>query len=86
MTREEVIATLDPGEAAGYTVDALLHLLELAAWEMCSELSVGVPASRNAVGLAATIDRTVEALRKTHQIELEAMIAAAFEFVPRAKS
>lgn len=85
MTKEEVILQLDPAEAAGYTVDALLHLLELAAWEMCNLLSVGTPATMVMVNLAGTIDRTVELARKTHAVELEAISGAAFVFVPRGQ-
>lgn len=79
MTNAETNALLVPGEEAGYAVDALLHLLQMAAWEMC-QLSVGTPATKEQVALASTIDRTVELVRKTHQIEHDAISAAALAY------
>lgn len=83
MTREEVIASLEPGEAAAYAVDALLHMLEMAAWELCNNVTTGKPADRQTVELVGSIDRIVELTRKTHTVELGAICNAALEFVPR---
>lgn len=80
MTRTEVLKTLPAAENAAFALDALLHLLEIASWQLCSSLQVGKPAEKGDVELIATIDRAIEVARQQHSVALAAVTAAAFEF------